>query len=85
MRKNRRGEPDCFDDDMFRDTFARYGTVVRAVLSKDRDTGASKGFGFVSFSRAEEADAAVEVLGSQQTTFLIWQVLGSLPRRASRR
>lgn len=37
----------------------RYGTVTRAEMTLDKDTGWSKGFGFVSFAAPEEADAAL--------------------------
>ncbi len=39
--------------------FERYGTVDRVSLVTDRDTGRSRGFGFVEMSNAEEADRAI--------------------------
>lgn len=38
--------------------FSRLGTVVDAVVIKDKQTGKSKGFGFVEMSSAAEAQAA---------------------------
>ena len=35
--------------------FSQYGTVEEAIIIKDRASGRSKGFGFVTFSREEEA------------------------------
>ena len=41
--------------------FAQYGTVAEAVVINDRETGKSRGFGFVTF--ANEADAASAISG----------------------
>jgi RNA recognition motif-containing protein len=42
--------------------FAAAGTVVDAVVISDRNTGRSRGFGFVEMSSEEEAKAAMEKL-----------------------
>src|SRR5438067_12067118 len=39
--------------------FTPYGTVVSAQVIMDRDTGRSKGFGFVEMSTDQEAQAAI--------------------------
>ena len=41
--------------------FAQAGTVVDAALIKDRDTGSSKGFAFVTMSSQQEADNAIKM------------------------
>jgi len=65
VRKMRRGEYDEFNDNDLRTEFGKFGTVTRAEMTIDKETGWSKGFGFVSFSTVEEADAAVaQVHGS---------------------
>jgi RNA recognition motif-containing protein len=47
--------------------FAPYGTVESASIVTDRDSGRSRGFGFVEMSNGDEAQAAIEALnGSQQ-------------------
>ena len=42
--------------------FAEAGTVESATVVTDRDTGQSRGFGFVEMATAEEADAALKKL-----------------------
>ncbi len=46
--------------------FAQHGQVVSAQIINDRDTGRSKGFGFVEMSSDAEADAAIAALNGQQ-------------------
>ena len=49
-------------DDTLNALFAQHGTVVSAVIIKDRDSGRSKGFGFVEMENDEEAQAAIKTL-----------------------
>jgi cold-inducible RNA-binding protein len=53
------------DDDKLKDFFSAAGTVVSANVIKDRDSGRSKGFGFVEMSSDEEAKAAVDQLNGK--------------------
>jgi RNA recognition motif-containing protein len=46
--------------------FAAFGTVRSAEVIADRDTGRSKGFGFVEMSSDEEAQAAIQGLNGQE-------------------
>jgi RNA recognition motif-containing protein len=46
--------------------FAQHGTVQSAEVISDRDTGRSKGFGFVQMGSDEEAQAAITALNGQQ-------------------
>ena len=41
---------------------SRYGTVARAQVVSDRETGRSRGFGFVEMPSADEAQRAIEAL-----------------------
>ncbi len=50
------------DDAKLAQIFAQAGTVVSAQVVKDRDTGRSRGFGFVEMSSDEEAQNAVNNL-----------------------
>lgn len=54
------------NDDMLRDFFASLGTVVSASVIVDRETGKSKGFGFVEMSSDDEAQAAIKQLNGQE-------------------
>lgn len=47
-------------EDSLIEHFNKYGTVVAAVVAKDRNTGFSRGFGFVSFSEASSALQALQ-------------------------
>src|SRR6476646_3209917 len=52
-------------DQILSDTFAQCGTVESAKIIVDRDTGRSKGFGFVEMStEAEAADAIAKCNGA---------------------
>lgn len=42
--------------------FSRFGTVSRAQVITDRDTGRSRGFGFVEMDSDDEAQSAIEAL-----------------------
>src|SRR5438067_1113707 len=46
--------------------FGAHGQVVSAQIINDRDTGRSKGFGFVEMSNDDEATAAIAALNGQQ-------------------
>jgi RNA recognition motif-containing protein len=46
--------------------FSQYGTVQSAEVVADRETGRSKGFGFVEMGSDDEAQAAIASLNGQQ-------------------
>lgn len=48
------------------DLFSQYGRVVDAAVVKHRDTGRSKGFGFVEMETDSEAAAAIEALNNAE-------------------
>ena len=52
---------DLSEDDL-RATFAAYGEVASANIITDRETGRSKGFGFVEMPDNSSADAAIKGL-----------------------
>lgn len=54
--------PWATDDAGLAQLFSQAGTVVSAQVVKDRETGRSRGFGFVEMSSEEEAQNAVKNL-----------------------
>jgi RNA recognition motif-containing protein len=46
--------------------FAEHGKVVSTAVIKDRDSGQSKGFGFVEMSSEDEAQSAIKALNGQE-------------------
>ena len=58
--------PYTMTDDELRDLFAAHGTVESAKVIMDRDSGRSKGFGFVEMASAEEAQTAIKALNDSE-------------------
>ena len=49
-------------DQEIADVFSQHGAVEKASIIMDRESGRSKGFGFVTMNDAEEANSAIEAL-----------------------
>ncbi|HVO86653.1 MAG TPA: RNA-binding protein [Candidatus Binatia bacterium] len=60
------GLPFATTDDELREAFAVHGTVASATVVRDRDTGRSKGFGFVEFENDDEGKAAETKLNGSE-------------------
>ncbi len=54
------------DSSQLEELFTQYGTVVSAQVIADRDTGRSKGFGFVEMEGDDEAQAAIDGLNGNE-------------------
>jgi RNA recognition motif-containing protein len=52
-------------DESLQDAFSQFGTVTSAKVMMDRDTGRSKGFGFVEMGSDAEAQAAINGMNGQ--------------------
>jgi len=55
--------PWSLNNDSLRELFAQYGEITEAVVIMDRNTGRSRGFGFVTFAKEEDAQKALEMSG----------------------
>ncbi len=58
--------PYSFRDGDLEQAFSPYGQIASAKVMMERDTGRSKGFGFVEMGSDAEAQAAIEALNGQQ-------------------
>jgi RNA recognition motif-containing protein len=58
--------PYTFRDSDMEQAFSQYGSVSSAKVMMDRDSGRSKGFGFVEMSNSDEAKAAIDGMNGQQ-------------------
>lgn len=53
-------------EDELRQMFEAHGQVDRVSIMTDRETGRSRGFGFVEMANAEEAERAIAALNGMQ-------------------
>jgi cold-inducible RNA-binding protein len=53
-------------EDELRQLFEQYGQVDRISIMTDRDTGRSRGFGFVEMTNAEDGEKAIAALNGAQ-------------------
>ena len=60
------GLPYSIDDQALEALFAEHGKVVSAAVIKDRDSGQSKGFGFVEMENDAEAQAAIAAMHDKE-------------------
>lgn len=58
--------PYSVDDRQLEEIFSKAGKVESAAVITQRETGRSKGFGFVEMATAEEAKAAIEQLNDSE-------------------
>ncbi|KIY66461.1 translation initiation factor 3 RNA-binding subunit [Cylindrobasidium torrendii FP15055 ss-10] len=67
-----------------RELFTRFGRVVRVYIGRDRETGAGKGFAFISFEEKAHAQKAMEKIHGLGYDNLILNVQWSQPRTEGR-
>lgn len=53
------------DEAGLRQAFSQFGEIVEARVISDRETGRSRGFGFVTFNSPEEAQKAIEEMNGR--------------------
>jgi RNA recognition motif-containing protein len=71
------------NDDGLHGAFSPYGEITEATVVADRDTGRSRGFGFVTFSADEEAEKAVAALNGTELDGRTIKVDVAKPRERS--
>ena len=54
------------NEEALRDLFAKFGNVISAKVINDRETGQSRGFGFVEMDVVAEAQAAMKALNNKE-------------------
>ena len=67
-------------DSTLEQMFAPHGTVQSAQVIKDRETGRSKGFGFVELDSGAQAQAAIAALNGQEVNGRALTVNEARPR-----
>jgi len=68
--------------DGLRDAFARFGPVQSAAVMTDRETGRSRGFGFVEMGSEQEAERAISALNGSSLDGRMIRVDKATPRGA---
>jgi RNA recognition motif-containing protein len=58
--------PWTFSNDQLQDTFKKHGNVVSAKVITDKETGKSKGFGFVEMENDNDANSAIKALNGSE-------------------
>lgn len=58
--------PFSADDSSIKELFSKSGTVTSASVIHDKETGRSKGFGFIEMSSEQEAATAIENLNGKE-------------------
>lgn len=69
------------DNDTLREAFEEFGEVSSAKVIMDRETGKSRGFGFVEMSDDESAKDAIKVLDGKELKGRNLKVNEAKPRR----
>jgi cold-inducible RNA-binding protein len=78
------GLPFATTDDELNQMFAAHGTVASATVVRDRDSGRSKGFGFVEYENDEEGKAAEKALNGSDLGGRTISVAEARPREERR-
>ena len=76
--------PYSVSDEDLEASFADHGTVVSAVVIRDRDSGRSRGFGFVEMESEEMAEAAVQAMDGSEIDGRRLRVNEAQPKSESR-
>ena len=69
------------NDAQLNDLAVPFGTIVSAVVATERSSGESKGFGFIEYSNADEARAAITGLDGRDVNGQALKVNEARPRK----
>ena len=58
--------PWTFNNNQLSDTFKKHGNVISAKVVTDRESGKSKGFGFVEMENENDAESAIKALNGSE-------------------
>ena len=72
------------DDDKLREAFEAYGEVTSATVIQDRETGRSRGFGFVEMANDDEANTAISAMNGSDMDGRTLTVNEARPREERR-
>jgi len=67
-------------EDQLREFFSAHGEVASVAVISDRETGRSRGFGFVEFSNDDEGRAAIEALDGKELDSRTLKINEARPR-----
>merc|ERR1711935_246833 len=68
------------DDDTFKQYFTQFGEITDAIVMKDRETGNTRGFGFVTFSDTAAVDAVMDMYKDHQISGKWVEVKRAVPK-----
>jgi RNA recognition motif-containing protein len=60
--------PWTFDNNQLSDTFKKHGNVISAKVVTDKESGRSKGFGFVEMENETNANNAIKALNGMEVS-----------------
>ena len=72
-------------EEELRSLFGAYGEVASVAVIMDRETGRSKGFGFVEFASDDDGRAAMEEINGKEVDGRVLKVNEARPREESPR
>ena len=58
--------PNDVDEALLRQSFSSFGELENATIVRDPQTGRSRGFGYVTFRNAEDANAAIDLMDGSE-------------------
>ncbi|KAG8714608.1 hypothetical protein FRC08_011683 [Ceratobasidium sp. 394] len=54
------------NENTLNEAFSQFGQITDSIVMRDRETGRSRGFGFVTYANQQEADSAIQSMNEQE-------------------